>query len=178
MALSLIHPLHKSLGHAVRFLTTDLLQEPSLQITMKSSCHFLFNHLGLPTLQNSTQFSNSNSLIPLATNRLPYIVAARTTQYRKHSFSVSLAARIACRLATVAARTTENTASVLLAACVLRALSSNGSMHHNITFTFHASVSMSPSLAQCRTSKYIILHLLRTFTSLEQPLPMNVVVRI
>jgi hypothetical protein len=33
---------------------------------MKSSCHFLFNHLGLPTLQNSIQFSNSNSLISLA----------------------------------------------------------------------------------------------------------------
>jgi hypothetical protein len=29
---------------------------------MKSSCHSLFNHLGLPTLQNSTQFSNANSV--------------------------------------------------------------------------------------------------------------------
>jgi hypothetical protein len=29
---------------------------------MKSSCHFFFNHLGLPTLQNSTQFSNSTYL--------------------------------------------------------------------------------------------------------------------
>jgi hypothetical protein len=48
----------------IRFLTTGLLQELSLQITVKSSCHFLFNHLALPTLQNSTQFSNANSLIP------------------------------------------------------------------------------------------------------------------
>jgi hypothetical protein len=31
-------------------------QKLSLQITIKSSCHFLFNHLGMPTLQNSTQF--------------------------------------------------------------------------------------------------------------------------
>jgi hypothetical protein len=29
---------------------------------MKSSCHFLFNHLALPTLQNSTQFYKANSL--------------------------------------------------------------------------------------------------------------------
>jgi hypothetical protein len=54
----------------IRFLPTDLSQELSLQTTIKSSCHFLFNHLGLPTLRNSTQFSNCNSLIPLATNRL------------------------------------------------------------------------------------------------------------
>jgi hypothetical protein len=53
---------------AIRFLATDLSQELSVQITMKSSCHFLFNHLGMPTLQKSTQFSNSNSLIPPATN--------------------------------------------------------------------------------------------------------------
>jgi hypothetical protein len=39
-----------------------LTQEMSLQITMKSSCHFLLNHLGKWTLQNSTQFSNANSL--------------------------------------------------------------------------------------------------------------------
>jgi hypothetical protein len=33
---------------------------------MKSSCHFLFNRLGMPTLQNSTQFSNSiSSLVVL-----------------------------------------------------------------------------------------------------------------
>jgi hypothetical protein len=30
---------------------------------MKSSCLFFFNHLGMPTLQNSTQFSNVCSLI-------------------------------------------------------------------------------------------------------------------
>jgi hypothetical protein len=46
-----------------RILATDLSQELSLQIIMKSSCHFLFNDLGMPTLQNSTQFSNANSLI-------------------------------------------------------------------------------------------------------------------
>jgi hypothetical protein len=63
-ALPLIYPLHKSLGHAIRFLATDLSQELSLQITMNSSCHLLFNHLGLPTLQNSTQLPNSSSLDP------------------------------------------------------------------------------------------------------------------
>jgi hypothetical protein len=65
-ALSLLYPLHKSLGHVIRFLATNLSQKQSLQITMKSSCHLLFNHLGLPTLQNSTQFSSSCSLIPVA----------------------------------------------------------------------------------------------------------------
>jgi hypothetical protein len=30
---------------------------------MKSSHNFLFNHLGMPTLQNSTQYSNANFLI-------------------------------------------------------------------------------------------------------------------
>jgi hypothetical protein len=33
---------------------------------MKSSWHFFFNHLGLPTLQNSTLFSNANCLICLS----------------------------------------------------------------------------------------------------------------
>jgi hypothetical protein len=59
-----------SVVFAIRFLATDLSQELSLQITMNSSCHFLFNHLWPPTLQNSTQFSNSNSLVPLATKIL------------------------------------------------------------------------------------------------------------
>jgi hypothetical protein len=63
IALFLIYPIRKSLGHAIRFPVTDLSQELSLQITMKSSCHFLVNRLVMPTLQNSTQFSNDNSLI-------------------------------------------------------------------------------------------------------------------
>jgi hypothetical protein len=33
----------------------------TLQITMKSSCHFLFNHIRMSTLQNSIQFSNIQS---------------------------------------------------------------------------------------------------------------------
>jgi hypothetical protein len=41
MALLKMYPLHKSLGHAIRFLATDLSQELSYQITMKSSYHFL-----------------------------------------------------------------------------------------------------------------------------------------
>jgi hypothetical protein len=36
---------------------------------MNSSCHFSFNYLGMPTLWNLTQSSNSNSLITLAANR-------------------------------------------------------------------------------------------------------------
>jgi hypothetical protein len=63
IALPLIHPLHKSLGHAIRFLATDLSQEFLFQITMKSSFYFLFSHLGMPSLHNSTQFSNANSLL-------------------------------------------------------------------------------------------------------------------
>jgi hypothetical protein len=46
-----------------RILATDLSQELSLQITMKSSSNFLFNHVGKPSLQNSTQFSNATSII-------------------------------------------------------------------------------------------------------------------
>jgi hypothetical protein len=44
------------------FLETDSSQELSLQITMKSFYRFSFNHLGLPTLLNSSQFSNANFL--------------------------------------------------------------------------------------------------------------------
>jgi hypothetical protein len=58
IALPLIYRLHKSLRHALRFVTTDFSHELSLQITMKSSHHFSFNHFGIPTLQNSAQFSN------------------------------------------------------------------------------------------------------------------------
>jgi hypothetical protein len=80
IALPQIYPFHKSLWHAILFLATDL----SLQITMKSSCHFLFNHLGMTTLQNSTQYSNSSSLIqfshPLLATDSRYIDSARTTQ--------------------------------------------------------------------------------------------------
>jgi hypothetical protein len=61
-----------------------------------------------------------------------FIVSARATQHRKHSLTVLLAACIARCQATAAARTIENTAPVLLAACVLRVLPSNGSMRHNI----------------------------------------------
>jgi hypothetical protein len=43
--LALIYPLHKPLARAISFLVTDLSKELSLQITMKSSCHFLPNHL-------------------------------------------------------------------------------------------------------------------------------------
>jgi hypothetical protein len=38
---------------------------------MKSSCQILFNHLGLPTLPNSTQFSSSKSLISLVLRCTP-----------------------------------------------------------------------------------------------------------
>jgi hypothetical protein len=83
IALTLVYPLHKSLGHAIRFLATDLSQELLLQISTNSSCHFSFNHLGMPTLQNSNQFSNVNSPISLVlSNWLPCIYAAQT--YRKH----------------------------------------------------------------------------------------------
>jgi hypothetical protein len=59
-----------------------LTEELSLRTTRKCSCHFLFNHLGMPTLQNSTQFSNlpiSLSDLTLATD-CRYMDSARTTQ--------------------------------------------------------------------------------------------------
>jgi hypothetical protein len=77
IALPLIYPLHKSLGHAVRFLATDLSQELSLQITTKSSCHFL--QLPIPKIRPSSlpttvlysyncQLRNSPDLQPLCTD--------------------------------------------------------------------------------------------------------------
>jgi hypothetical protein len=41
---------------------------------MKSSCHFLLNHLGIPTLQNSIQFSSSSSLDSAVLRRTPLYV--------------------------------------------------------------------------------------------------------
>jgi hypothetical protein len=91
--LSLFH-----LVFTIRFLATDLSEELSLQITLKSSCHFFFNYLGLPTLQNSTQLANSELLRFLTTLRFlwnfgtqlsqaifraSYRPSARTT-HRKH----------------------------------------------------------------------------------------------
>jgi hypothetical protein len=109
IALSPIYPFHKSLGHSIPFLATDLSQELSLQITMKSS-YFFFNHLGMPTLQNSTQFSNANSLISVVpSNWLPSIDAAST--YRKHVVRVRM----------YGADYIENTASSIVAkACLPR----------------------------------------------------------
>jgi hypothetical protein len=82
IALQLIHTFKKSLGHTIHFLATDLSQELSLQITTKSSCHFLFNHLEVPTLQNLTQFSSANSLTqfshPLLATDSRYIDSAWT----------------------------------------------------------------------------------------------------
>jgi hypothetical protein len=49
-----------------RILTLEL----SLRITKKTSCHFLFNHFGVPTLQNSIQFSHPNLLKVKVTLRL------------------------------------------------------------------------------------------------------------
>jgi hypothetical protein len=61
-----LHTFQLTVAHALgfsvfssRILATDLTQELLLQITMKSSCHFLFNPFGMLTLQNSTQFSNA-----------------------------------------------------------------------------------------------------------------------
>jgi hypothetical protein len=155
IALSLIYPLQKSLGHAIRFLATDLSQELSFQITIKSSCHFLINRLGLQTLQNSTQFSNPNSLI--LDNSLFHFIFFRLDTPRElfwlqtevsvtvgfslyslgsdhsteNTVPVLLDACITRCIATVAARTTENTALVFLGACLLRELPRNWSMRHN-----------------------------------------------
>jgi hypothetical protein len=61
---------------------------------MKSSCHFLFNHLGLLTPQNSTQFSNSicpvfvvlEYVLINATKRLP--LYRRGTDHAENSSSI------------------------------------------------------------------------------------------
>jgi hypothetical protein len=109
IVLPLIYPLHKPLGHAIRFLATDLSQELSLRITMKSSCHFLFNHHGMPTFQNSTQFSSANSLISVVrSNWLPCIDAART--YGKYVSHVR----------TLGVDHIDNTASSVAKACLPR----------------------------------------------------------
>jgi hypothetical protein len=65
-------------------------QKLSLQITMKVSCHFFFNHLELPTRPISPililmSLLYSVLVVPLVTsNCIPYIVSARTTHHRKH----------------------------------------------------------------------------------------------
>jgi hypothetical protein len=60
-AIAIIYTFQLTVAHALgfsvftsRILATDLPQELSLQISMKSSCHFLFKPIGIPTLQNST----------------------------------------------------------------------------------------------------------------------------
>jgi hypothetical protein len=77
-AIAILHTSQLTIAHALEFsvfasrtLTTDLWQELSLQISVKYSCHFLFSHLGMPTLQNSTQFSKANSLIYLSLSLSP-----------------------------------------------------------------------------------------------------------
>jgi hypothetical protein len=62
-AISDLHTFQFTAAHALRFsvstsrcLVADLNKELSLQITMKSSCRFFFNHLGMPM-----QLSGSNS---------------------------------------------------------------------------------------------------------------------
>jgi hypothetical protein len=178
ITLSLIYPLHKSLGHVIRFLATDLSQKLALQITMKSSCRLLFNHLELQTLQNSTQFSNSNSLIlvnlhfiffRLGTPRELFWLQTElsvTAAFSLYSLGsdhstedtapVLLATCIERCIATVAARTTENTAPVLSAACVSRALPSNWSMRHSIFNT-----TLSSEKQQILQISYFY-HILRT----------------
>jgi hypothetical protein len=61
------------------------LTQFSFSYSLYSSCHFFFNHPGLPTLQNSTQFSNSNSLLPLKSQNQSHIA----TDGRSVSQSVS-----------------------------------------------------------------------------------------
>jgi uncharacterized membrane protein YagU involved in acid resistance len=66
-AIVILHTFQFTVAHALGFsvltshiLATDLSQELSFQIIMKSSFHFVFNHLGMPTLHNSNKFSNAN----------------------------------------------------------------------------------------------------------------------
>jgi hypothetical protein len=79
--------------------------------TENTSSVFLYNHLEWTTAE-------STASLLLWSHRV-----------RENVFSMRC-------IATVHAWTTENTVPVLFAACVLRALPSNGSMHHNIFWTF------------------------------------------
>jgi hypothetical protein len=61
-----------------------ITQKLSLQINMKSSCNFFFNDLGMSTLQNSTQFSNSNSPVSVVLGCvLPSLAANELSLYRR-----------------------------------------------------------------------------------------------
>jgi hypothetical protein len=140
IALPLIYPLRKSLGHAIRFPATDLSQEQSLQTTIKSSCHFLFNHFGKPTLQNSTQFSHPllatvSRYIDRHGPRRKHVSLGRLLvhwsfismghgpQQKTQPLSCVTSPRagnlfsLHC-IATVRAQTTENAVSVFFAVCV------------------------------------------------------------
>jgi hypothetical protein len=52
---------------------------------MKSSCHFLFNHLGLSTFQNSTKFANSNSLVS-SSYKQTLVIYSRGTDHIANTF--------------------------------------------------------------------------------------------
>jgi hypothetical protein len=61
-------------------------QELSLQITMKSSCHFLLNYLGMLTLQDSTQFSNSISSL-LYSRSLGSWLCTKLLNFQSHNMA-------------------------------------------------------------------------------------------
>jgi hypothetical protein len=107
-----------------------LTQELLLRIIMKLSCHFLFNHLGMPTLQNSTKFST----LPIWYSYNGPLLHSRGTDHIQNTCHV-ITTRCCCATSLCVCKLreqTENTAPVLLAACVLWALPSNGFTCHNI----------------------------------------------
>jgi hypothetical protein len=87
---------------------------------MKYTCHFLFNHLGLSTLQNSTQFSNSNSLVPLAESQSYVTTDGQSASLSWWPAPSSLVVYFCVTQQRVVVRPTENTAPIF--ACSLESL--------------------------------------------------------
>jgi hypothetical protein len=66
----IVNHCHRVKTH-LQLINSTLHYITLLQIIMKSSCHFLFIHPGLPALRNSTQFCNSNSQISVVLRCTP-----------------------------------------------------------------------------------------------------------
>jgi hypothetical protein len=60
-----------------------ITQKLALQIDMKSSCHIFFSDLGMSTLQNWTQFYNSNSTVSVVLGSVLPLAANTHSLYRR-----------------------------------------------------------------------------------------------
>jgi hypothetical protein len=122
LSSSPLHTHYDSKSPLVIYWKRILIQKLSLQITMKSSCHFSFNHLGLPTPNFSNFYPVSCIPIPLI---LDSVLLCTTTLYYRlplyirgtnHTEKLPSAARIVVEVCyysaaqqTVSTRTTQKT---------------------------------------------------------------------